>query len=61
MVWVAVTVVTMAVFSARLMAAVALPPLLVICGALSLAGLTLTDRAWVSPPPLPSDTWTITS
>ena len=56
----AVTVVTGRVFSARLMAAVAPPPLLLITGVLSFTGVTVTAMAWVSLRN-PSLTCTVTS
>ena len=47
-------------FSAALMDAVAPPPSDVTIGA-SLASVTVTLIAWLSVPPLPSSTWTVTS
>ncbi len=57
----AVTVVTAVPFSATFTLAVAPPPLLVITGALSLTGVTVTAIACVSLKPPPSLTITVTS
>ena len=55
------TVVTVLVFSATLIAAVVPPPLLLITGEASLTGVTLMAMAWVSVLPAPSSACTMTS